>query len=904
MKSKTVSFKLLMLLLFFPVNVLFSQDSLIISEFMAINNKTLQDEDSTYSDWIEIFNGGSLPLNLNGWCLSDDATNFSKWPFPAITIDPNEYLVIFASGKNRTSEKDKLHTNFKLSGSGEFLALSNPGASLYNSVFTPAYPEQYDNISYIFYNGSYIYSSNPTPGTVNDSGIFVTPPNFSMQHDFYDAPFKLALYSEQEEADIYYTTDASTPGISNGILYSDSIEITNTTVIRAVSVIDTTASVSTTSSYLFLQDVFNQFEDQPGYPATWLQPENQNVKMIYIEIPAHYHMNADVLAMEAVNSNLIASIKSLPIVSVVTDIDNLFSKSTHADSGGIYIYSGEPFRPTSSLIYHLGRGWERPASVEYFNSNKQDGSLDFQENCGLKIHGGASRSTHKTLKRSFKIGFKAKYGPPKLKEKVFGDDAPEQFDRLILRGGFAPRIWNNEAIDPWVKSAMLDMGQYAARSKFVHLFLNGMYWGMYNLSEQLDENFMRDNLGGSADDYDILKDYYEVEAGDSLAWDQLIALADDPANYQVLLGNHPDGTPDPSNEKLLNPENLIDYIIDMMYNDMGDWDHHNWVAARKKTNSDGFHFFAWDVESGLSEGNRISWIMSGGNDNRPSGLFYDLMNNQEFRDLFISRVNKSFFEDGALTPEPCLNRYKFWLDQLDTALIADQARWYANENDIWRINQHAFIYDYFPGRTETVFNQFIEAGIYPSIEMPEFNSDNSYIPANFKLSMTGPEAAEILYTVDGTDPGYFSLATSNSIIVYQDSIPLPKEGETLTIYARTKLDTLWSALVKRTFTIGDEPLISIDNSITAENYLYCYPNPMKDYTNIKYSLSEPSYVTLKVYNAIGEYITTLENGEKQQGEHIVIWNSGNYSSGIYFCIFDNYNNTKRYRIKMIKNSYE
>jgi hypothetical protein len=169
--------------------------------------------------------------------------------------------------------------------------------------------------------------------------------------------------------------------------------------------------------------------------------------------------------------------------------------------------------------------------------------------------------------------------------------------------------------------------------------------------------------------------------------------------------------------------------------------------------------------------------------------------------------------------------------------------------------------------------------------------------------MTGPQGAEIRYTVDGTDPGHFSLATSNSIIVYQDSIILPEEGETLTIYARTKLDTLWSTLVNRTFTI-DAPSIITDNPITTENYLSSYPNPMKDYTNIKYFVSEPSFVSLKVYNATGEYITTLENSEKQQGEHTVVWNSGNNPPGIYFCIFDNYNNTKRYRIMMIKYSHD
>lgn len=903
MKTNSIFFKILSLLIFIPLNHLHSQDTLIISEFMAINNESIQDEDSTYSDWIEIFNGGTMPLNLSGYCLSDDAADYSKWPFPAFTIDPGEYIIVFASGKDRYTEKDKLHTNFKLSGSGEFLALSNPGASIISTVFSPSFPEQYDNISYTYHNGSYIYSSIPTPGFVNDSGIFVSPPRFGKEHDFYSAPFKLALLSEQAEADIYYTTDASTPSAQNGILYSDSIEIENTTVIRAVAVIDGTSySITTTSSYIFPEDVFSQTEDQPGYPDTWLSPSDF---MEYFEIPTHYGANPDVLAMDAVNDNIVTALKSLPTISIVTDIDNLFSKSTHADSGGIYMYSGEPLGSTSSLLYHLGRGWERPASVEYFNSDDQDGSIDFQENCALRIHGGATRSTRKTLKRSFKLGFKAQYGPTKLKERMFGDDSPNQYDWLVLRGGFDRRL-ENQVVDPWFKSAMRDIGHYSSRSKFVHVYLNGMYWGMYNLSEQMDENCMRDNLGGKAGDYDILKDYYEVESGDTVAWDDMIALAADSAyivnNYQVLLGNNPDGTPDPANEKLLDAENLLDYIILYMYNSPWDWDNHNWVAARRKTNSEGFNFLVWDAESGLSQGNLVPGLIYSGNENRPSGLFSDLMKVQAFRDHFISRVNKNLFEDGALTPEPGLNRYIRWLNEIDTAVIADQARWYADVNDIWNIGHHAFYLDgYFRTRTENVFNQFLSGGIYPIIEKPVFNSSASYIPVDFDLYMTAPEGGEIRYTVDGTDPGHYSLATSNSIMVYDgEAIPLPAEGESLTILARSKVDTLWSALTSKTYTIGENVLIP-DNSIAdKEGYLYNFPNPMKHYTTIKYYLPESSLVNMRIYNIRGEFIATLESGMKQRGEHEYHWNSENIPSGIYFCILENQREAKNYMIKIVK----
>jgi hypothetical protein len=168
--------------------------------------------------------------------------------------------------------------------------------------------------------------------------------------------------------------------------------------------------------------------------------------------------------------------------------------------------------------------------------------------------------------------------------------------------------------------------------------------------------------------------------------------------------------------------------------------------------------------------------------------------------------------------------------------------------------------------------------------------------------MTGPEGAEIRYSTDSTDPGHYSLATSGSVMVYQDSIPLPEEGETLTDYARTKQDTLWSTLVKKTFIIGNAPSSSIDNPITADNNLYCYPNPIQDNTTIKYTLYKSSAVALRIYNVIGECVATLEHGNKQKGEYTVIWNSGNNPPGIYFCVLNSDSKVNGNRIKLVKNS--
>src|ERR1043165_3249823 len=93
----------------------------IISEFLADNRSGLADEDGQFADWIEIHNPDAAPLALGGYSLTDEATSLTKWTFPAVTLESGGYLVVFASGKNRTDPGGRLHTNFQLSSGGEYL---------------------------------------------------------------------------------------------------------------------------------------------------------------------------------------------------------------------------------------------------------------------------------------------------------------------------------------------------------------------------------------------------------------------------------------------------------------------------------------------------------------------------------------------------------------------------------------------------------------------------------------------------------------------------------------------------------------------------------------------------------------------------------------------------------------
>jgi hypothetical protein len=125
-----------------------AQDNVLITEFMAANSSTIQDEEGQYSDWIELYNPGTSTVNLDRWCLTDAAGNLTKWRFPAVSLPPYSYLVVFASGNDRTNAAAPLHTNFKLDADGEYLALVKPDGVTVVSEYGPRFPAQEANVSY------------------------------------------------------------------------------------------------------------------------------------------------------------------------------------------------------------------------------------------------------------------------------------------------------------------------------------------------------------------------------------------------------------------------------------------------------------------------------------------------------------------------------------------------------------------------------------------------------------------------------------------------------------------------------------------------------------------------------------------------------------------------------------
>jgi hypothetical protein len=124
-----------------------SVSPIVITEFLCVGSE-LTDEDGNTVDWIELYNQSSIPVDLGGWSLTDNESNLTKWRFPSTIIQPGNYRVIFASGKDRRDSASELHTNFTLSADGEYLALILPDGTTIASEYLPVYPQQFGGISY------------------------------------------------------------------------------------------------------------------------------------------------------------------------------------------------------------------------------------------------------------------------------------------------------------------------------------------------------------------------------------------------------------------------------------------------------------------------------------------------------------------------------------------------------------------------------------------------------------------------------------------------------------------------------------------------------------------------------------------------------------------------------------
>jgi hypothetical protein len=790
----------------------------LITEFMAANDGVLEDEDGDNSDWLEIGNVGDAPADLTGWHLTDSAGNLTKWTLPAVTLDPGEYLVVFASSKDRAVAGMELHTNFALSAGGEFLALVEPNGSSIASQYAPEYPPQLSNISYgmrtvggVVFPGDLRYFSPSTPGAANGEGYLgvVEEPQFSVPHGFYDSTQNITITTSTPGAQIRYTTNGSAPTASTGTVYSGPLSIGNMTVLRAAAFVpDYLDSLVQTQSYIFIDDVLTQSNTPAGYPTDWgTAPAFPIFLLPPFFTPADYGIDPEVVNNPAYTADFLAGLTSIPTVSVVIDVDDMFGSAD-----GIYSHPWE-----------RGDLWERPTSIELIHP---DGSDGFQIDAGLRILGNASRQPMLSPKHSLRVEFRSEYGASELEYPLYGAGQPDTFDSLVLRvnlsdswvspqgdqpiltfTGSQGRPRAQYARDNFTRQTHAEMGQFALNSNYVHVYVNGLYWGLHDMIERRDEETAASHLGGDPQDFDVLQDDVfgdsgTLVSGDTVAWDAMFALANsglaNDAQYLQI-------------QEYLDIDKFIDYMNLHLYVGSQDWPYNNWTAVRKREAGGTFEFLVWDAEYVLHD---PTTNMTGVDDSASPGQLFDaLRNNAEFRLKFADRAHHFMFNEGLLTPAASTDRYLALVNQIDDAIVAESARWGDYRRDVhpflqgpyelqtrdnrWFIEQDRLIEDYFPVRTTNVINQYIAAGLYPSVVAPSFNQHGGQISGGFELTMTAP-AGTIYYTLDGSDPREPGGALSSSAIEYVGAETLTQPTH---VNARVLIGGVWSAQNSADFTV-------------------------------------------------------------------------------------------------------
>jgi hypothetical protein len=756
-----------------------------INEFMAANANTLLDSFGVSSDWIEIYNPGPSNLNLQGWYLTDDADSLTEWAFPDVTIPALDYLVVFASGMD-TNVGAELHTSFQLKSDGEYLALVASGGVTVVHEFSPEYPQQFADISYgLGPLDDARFFTNATPGSANAVGAeeFVADTKYDPDRGYYTNAVTVTISTATTGATIYVTTDFTRP-TTNSTVYTGPMTLTNTTCLRAMAFRDGLyPSDADTQTYIFIDDVLNQPNDPATFPSSWAGTT------------AEYGMNPTIVTDPQYADRMHDALLSIPSISIVTETENLFDAST-----GAYTHPGG-----------VGFAWERPISFEWMNPEDPKG---VQINAGLRIYGGAFRSFGLTRKKSFRLLFKAEYGETKLKADLFdGKNAVNSFDTLVLRAGANDgwNSWGNVNVqyvtDEVMRRTQIAFGQPASHGTFAHVYLNGLYWGMYNLVERPDASFSGSYFGGTEEDWDGLNAGFPIGESNTGTKDAMLAQIrsgmTDNTSYQKIQGLNLDGTVNPAFDDLMDIDNYIDYMLVNFWGGTGDWPGHNYYAGCHRTPaSTGFKSYIWDSEAALSTWSSLTTDNTGVNNGwgEPYGA---MRQNAEFRLRFADHVQKQLFDDGEATPHVVSNRYLEVTTMIEDAIIAESARW-GNSSGIlrtpatWEAKRNYVQNTYIPQRTAIAISNLQGAFLFPTVAAPGFSQNGGTFTNGFTLTMTSPE--DIYYTLDGTDPREFGTSLAVGTL-YASPISLTYAVH---VKARAKdISGTWSALREATFSPDD-----------------------------------------------------------------------------------------------------
>lgn len=550
---------------------------------------------SVATDWVELHNSTGSAVSLAGYGLSNNPKNPAKWVFPDISIEPGEYLLLYATGSADKAQKKNLKLNFNISSTGEALFFFDPNGKLIDKLSAGRMKsgQSYGRDG----SDNRFYYAEPTPGAQNGKGYegITQLPAFSVTPGIYDNAVTVAITAGEGET-IRYTTDCTTPNASSEV-YSGELSISKNSVIRAAAFRDGYLSGDVaTATYLFRSDGVNH---------------------------------------------------ALPVVTLVTDPDNLWNSKT-----GIYA-TGDQFDPDAasyadtlkSATYYQAKFateeqvdtiWEKPAAFSLFDDN---GRQVFTQNVGIRIAGSFGRGR---AQKGFNVIARKEYGKGSMEYPFFENRPYTEYKAVVLRAGAQDQ--NRSKIRDELASGLLEGTDinilYQAYRPTV-LYLNGEYWGVYFMKEKRNRFFVaqHENTENNVD-LAIGKGFKQRTYGDNSDWVSLYeyATSHDLSSAEAYAYV----------SERMDVDSFRDYMIAEIYN--GNTDTYNFQYYRLKGGKWKFIFydFCWGFQSPGHEtlafrmGKTPSDVCS-------AKLFAAMLQNKGWRDSFCRRFGELL--NTAFAPE-------------------------------------------------------------------------------------------------------------------------------------------------------------------------------------------------------------------------------------------------------------
>ena len=565
-------------------------EDLRINEILACNTHAVMRPDrSGFEDWIEIYNAGSRAVDLGGLFLTDDASDPRKWEIPfGLVVPSRQFLLLWADGRS-----DGVHASFRLDRDGEHLGLYRADGA---AIDTVRFREQLCDISYGRYpdgGASWFHTAQVTPGEPNAAAgraesVRSHAPMFSPTGGRYSGPRRVEL-SSGPEATIFFSLDGSIPS-ERSHAYRGPIDLAESGVVRAFA----------------------------------MEPDRLPSAII-----SHTYILNDPT--------------ELPVVAIATNPAFLFDEEIGIATGicvGNELTADPPFDPRANFWHE----WERPVSLEYY---EPDGSPGFRLDAGIRIFGGAFG--RQIPQKAFTVFARNKYGTSEIEYPLFSSrpDA-NRFRRFLLRAS------SNDYNQTFFRDALfntLTIGQmdidYQAYEPVV-VYINGTFWGIYNIREKTNQYYAESNYGIDADEVDLLEGPGHVATGSADHYEDLVQFVQThdlarSSNYAHV-------------REQMDVTEYMNYFITQLFVRNHDWLHQNIKFWRPQGGTGRWRWLLYDTDWGFGgevrqgpgqyRSNSIHWATQQGH---ASVLFNALLTSpafvNEFAQRFATHLSTTFAHD-------------------------------------------------------------------------------------------------------------------------------------------------------------------------------------------------------------------------------------------------------------------